>query len=99
MRRDASMVHVTLKEGKTSSCLTARVPTQAATFGQPSATVGGPYDYTRSGNPTRTLLEEQIAQLEVRLSGPAHACPCPCSEVTTETRDPCSTLHLRLYFI
>ena len=41
---------------------------QAATFGQPSATVGGPYDYTRSGNPTRTLLEEQIAQLEVRFS-------------------------------
>ena len=41
---------------------------QAATFGQPSATVGGPYDYTRSGNPTRTLLEEQIAQLEARIT-------------------------------
>lgn len=32
---------------------------QSATFGQPSATECGPYDYTRSGNPTRTLLEEQ----------------------------------------
>eukprot|EP00879_Flechtneria_rotunda_P019986 GHRR01021013.1.p1 GENE.GHRR01021013.1~~GHRR01021013.1.p1 ORF type:complete len:769 (+),score=330.87 GHRR01021013.1:305-2611(+) len=37
---------------------------QTATFGQPSATEGGPYDYTRSGNPTRTMLEEQWAVLE-----------------------------------
>lgn len=34
---------------------------QTATFGQPSATEGGPYDYTRSGNPTRTMLEEQVS--------------------------------------
>lgn len=33
---------------------------QTATFGQPSATEGGAYDYTRSGNPTRTMLEEQV---------------------------------------
>lgn len=25
---------------------------------------GGPYDYTRSGNPTRTQLEAQLADLE-----------------------------------
>lgn len=31
---------------------------------QPSATDCGPYDYSRSGNPTRTLLEGQIADLE-----------------------------------
>eukprot|EP00775_Hariotina_reticulata_P013490 gene13490-13615_t len=37
---------------------------QTATFGQPSATDCGPYDYTRSGNPTRTMLEEQWAALE-----------------------------------
>ncbi|CAD7704679.1 unnamed protein product [Ostreobium quekettii] len=37
---------------------------QTATFDQPSATECGPYDYTRSGNPTRTLLEEQMARLE-----------------------------------
>ncbi|GMH42840.1 hypothetical protein BSKO_10759 [Bryopsis sp. KO-2023] len=37
---------------------------QTATFNQPSATEGGPYDYSRSGNPTRDLLEEQIAQLD-----------------------------------
>jgi cystathionine beta-lyase len=33
---------------------------QTATFGQPNATEGGQFDYTRSGNPTRTMLEEQV---------------------------------------
>lgn len=37
---------------------------QTATFEQPTASEFGEYDYTRSGNPTRTLLEEQIADLE-----------------------------------
>ncbi|KAK9829409.1 hypothetical protein WJX72_005673 [[Myrmecia] bisecta] len=37
---------------------------QTATFDQPSATANGPYDYTRSGNPTRALLEAQMADLE-----------------------------------
>jgi cystathionine beta-lyase/cystathionine gamma-synthase len=37
---------------------------QTATFGQPTATTFGPYDYTRSGNPTRTVLEKQMAALE-----------------------------------
>ena len=36
-----------------------------ATFTQPSATANGPYDYTRSGNPTRAQLEAQMADLEV----------------------------------
>ena len=36
-----------------------------ATFTQPSATTNGPYDYTRSGNPTRAQLEAQMADLEV----------------------------------
>lgn len=39
---------------------------QTATFAQPSAAEGGEYDYTRSGNPTRTALEEQLAALEAR---------------------------------
>lgn len=43
---------------------------QTATFRQPSAVEFGEYDYTRSGNPTRTLLERQLADLE----GGAHAC-------------------------
>ena len=37
---------------------------QTATFEQPTATEFGEYDYTRSGNPTRTLLEAQLADLE-----------------------------------
>lgn len=32
---------------------------------QESATECGPYDYTRSGNPTRTMLEQQLADIEV----------------------------------
>jgi cystathionine beta-lyase len=45
---------------------------QTATIGQPGATQGGPYDYTRSGNPTRTLLEEQWAALEGGVRGLAY---------------------------
>ncbi len=37
---------------------------QTATFAQESATEFGTYDYTRSGNPTRAVLETQLAQLE-----------------------------------
>lgn len=37
---------------------------QTATFAQESALEFGPYDYSRSGNPTRTVLERQLAALE-----------------------------------
>ncbi|XP_059668328.1 cystathionine beta-lyase, chloroplastic isoform X1 [Cornus florida] len=37
---------------------------QTATFKQPSATQNGPYDYTRSGNPTRDALESLLAKLD-----------------------------------
>jgi cystathionine beta-lyase len=37
---------------------------QTATFAQPSATSFGRYDYSRSGNPTRDVLQRQIAKLE-----------------------------------
>lgn len=37
---------------------------QTATFGQPGATEMGEYDYSRSGNPTRTVLELAMAKLE-----------------------------------
>jgi cystathionine beta-lyase len=43
---------------------------QTATFRQPTATEFGEYDYTRSGNPTRALLERQLAALE----GAKYAC-------------------------
>ncbi len=42
---------------------------QTATFERPDASCEGGYDYTRSGNPTRTVLEGQLARLE----GAAHA--------------------------
>jgi cystathionine beta-lyase len=37
---------------------------QTATFEQEHADQFGRYDYSRSGNPTRTVLEEQLARLE-----------------------------------
>src|SRR5688572_27771130 len=37
---------------------------QTATFEQQSATEFGPYDYSRSGNPTRDVLEKHLASLE-----------------------------------
>src|SRR4029078_9322975 len=37
---------------------------QTATFEQPTATEFGDFDYTRSGNPSRALLEQQLADLE-----------------------------------
>lgn len=37
---------------------------QTATFAQPDPLVGGEYDYSRSGNPTRSVLETQLAKLE-----------------------------------
>jgi cystathionine beta-lyase len=37
---------------------------QTATFRQDDATSFGEYDYSRSGNPTRAVLEKQIASLE-----------------------------------
>ena len=50
---------------------------QTATFGQPTAVDMGPYDYTRSGNPTRAQLESQIAALESvpRLNNDASSSP------------------------
>lgn len=46
---------------------------QTATFEQTSALEVGRYDYTRSGNPTRELLEEQIAALDGGVRGLAFA--------------------------
>jgi len=43
---------------------------QTATFRQTAAAEVGEYDYTRSGNPTRTLLQQQLAALE----GGGYAC-------------------------
>ena len=37
---------------------------QTATFRQPDPLVNGEFDYTRSGNPTRDLLQQQLARLD-----------------------------------
>ncbi len=42
---------------------------QTATFRQDSATGFGDYDYSRSGNPTRAVLEMQLAALESGVRG------------------------------
>jgi hypothetical protein len=50
---------------------------QTATFDQISAVECGPYDYTRSGNPTRDQLEAHMAALEVRNpASPSICLPC-----------------------
>jgi cysteine-S-conjugate beta-lyase len=46
---------------------------QTATFEQEHADKFGDYDYSRSGNPTRTVLEEQVARLEGGTRGFAFA--------------------------
>jgi len=53
-------------EGAESDPYDASMPPiyQTATFGQPNATENGEYDYSRSGNPTRTALEMTMARLE-----------------------------------
>lgn len=44
---------------------------QTATFRQPTATDFGDFDYTRSGNPTRSLVERHVAALEGGAHGAA----------------------------
>ncbi len=58
-------------EGLVSDEFAASMPPiyQTATFQQPGAIEMGEYDYSRSGNPTRTVLEKQLAILEVRGAG------------------------------
>jgi cystathionine beta-lyase len=57
---------------------------QTATFEQPTATEFGEFDYTRSGNPTRSLLEAQLADLEG--AGYAFAFTSGMSALTALTR-------------
>jgi len=46
---------------------------QVSTFGQPGLNTPGPYDYARSGNPTRQALEAIIAEVEGGVRGFAFA--------------------------
>lgn len=62
MKRSTQCVH--LPESKDPFGATVPPIYQTSTFQQASATEFGEYDYTRSGNPTRKLLEGQLAVLE-----------------------------------
>jgi cystathionine beta-lyase len=63
---------------------------QTATFQQPGAVEMGEYDYSRSGNPTRTVLEKQMALLEVGGRGRCCCCSCPTSSAAQHA----NVLHL-----
>jgi cystathionine beta-lyase len=68
MKIETRCVH--LPEGRDPFGAMAPPIYQTATFRQPGALEFGEYDYSRTANPTRSLVEEQIAALE----GGRHAC-------------------------
>jgi cysteine-S-conjugate beta-lyase len=63
MHRDTQLVHFTTGPDDPHGAVCTPIY-QTATFAQPSALGGGEYDYSRSGNPTRRVLEDQLARLE-----------------------------------
>ena len=63
MRRETELVHFDPAPGDPVRPTSTPIY-QTATFRQPTATEFGAYNYTRSGNPTRSVLEAQLARLE-----------------------------------
>lgn len=72
MRRETELVHFEAAPGDPLRPTSTPIY-QTSTFRQPSATEFGAYDYTRSGNPTRAVLEAQLARLERGASALAFA--------------------------
>ena len=72
MRPDTTLVH---PPACTTDAAHAKSPPiyQTATFAQDSPLTFGAFDYSRSGNPTRQVLEEQLAILEGGVRGFAFA--------------------------
>ncbi len=70
MRKATRCVHISQNGGDDPYGAIVPPIYQTATFRQRTATEFDEYDYTRSGNPTRTILERQLAELE----GGKHAC-------------------------
>jgi cystathionine beta-lyase len=70
MRKATRCVHISQNGGDDPYGAIVPPIYQTATFRQRTATEFDEYDYTRSGNPTRTILERQLAGLE----GGKHAC-------------------------
>ena len=63
MRRETELVHFEAAPGDPLRPTSTPIY-QTATFRQLTATELGAFDYTRSANPTRSVLEEQLARLE-----------------------------------
>ncbi len=62
-RKYALATELVYTESKDQYGATSMPIYQSATFKQHSAHGGGDYDYTRSGNPTRTHLERHLAKI------------------------------------
>ncbi|CUM65608.1 uncharacterized protein PRCAT00003256001 [Priceomyces carsonii] len=64
-QKKAYSLETELVLAKSNDQYNASVPPlyQSATFKQPSLSNMGEYDYTRSGNPTRTLLQNHVAKI------------------------------------
>lgn len=72
MRFDTELLHFDASPG--DPCRPVSTPIyQTATFEQPGPEGGGAFDYSRSGNPTRAVLERQLARLERGARGLAFA--------------------------
>ena len=63
MKRETKLVHFDRCPGDTFGPTSTPIH-QTATFEQQDPDRFGEYDYSRSGNPTRAVLERQIAALE-----------------------------------
>ena len=72
MRRETELIHFEPAPGDPLRPTSTPIY-QTATFRQPDATRFGAYDYTRSGNPTQSVLESQLARLEHGTSALAYA--------------------------
>ena len=71
---ETALIHGAIREGYADKKGAVNVPIyMASTFHQESIDEFGEYDYTRSGNPTRTALEKAIAELEGGTRGFAFA--------------------------
>lgn len=83
-RFETRCVHVGVgKDDSYNSCITPIYPTSTFRFESLGKTKG--YDYTRSGNPTRRALEENIASLEGGID-----CRATCTGMSAVT----ATMHL-----
>ena len=68
MRPDTTLVHPPHCATDTANAMSPPIY-QTATFAQDSPLAFGAFDYSRSGNPTRQVLEEQLAILEGGVRG------------------------------